>query len=204
MDPVKIAWRQLATAVAERPDAGPGRCKRCGSVTRVVALDDVVSAKFTGFDQLQSGDGLCAACTWSFASTTRLLTLVITPTKARVLDTPSLYEVLLAPVRDAVVVPFSGRKHVLPSAHWGTVRVDDANLVWTSSDAERLRVVANLRTSGVPPAALHQPTLPWAWARQHLELIGTTQREWETIAPWRNTPYLALALKATQHLKGQP
>lgn len=201
MDPVHVAWRDVAAS--GKRSGQLGRCRRCGSEDQVTPLSAVVSAKFTGFDQMRAGDGLCAPCAWAFESKTRQLTMAISPHQARVLDAPALFEVLLLPVRDAVVVPITGRKHVLPYAQWGSARVDDANLAWTQADANRLRVVASLRSRGVPASTLHDPTPPWAWARRNLDLTTTTQREWDAIAPWRNTPYVALAIKATQHLKGQ-
>jgi hypothetical protein len=179
LDPVKVAHGQHAwnDPVGNRI----GVCCRCGvSSPGIVAVRAVVSAKFNGWDQLHHGDGLCPACAWSFRPEARALTLAISTHNA-----------------------ISGRKHTLPYAQWGTVRVDDVNLFWREADVERLRIAASLRARGLPGPALHEHAPPSSWLRnQPLETWLATQREWDALEPWRNTAYLPLVVKATAYLKG--
>jgi len=130
--------------------------------------------------------------------------LAITEARATVLDTPALCDLLLrVPLREALVVPLSGRKHLLPYAQWGTVRIDDINLTWSSGDITRLQIVASLRSRGLAATALSEPAPSWGWIRtQPDELRAAALREWDALAPWRGTPHLQLAIKATTHLKG--
>lgn len=203
LDPVKVAYGQHAWngQVGNRV----GVCCRCGvSSPGIVAVRAVVSAKFNGWDQLHHGDGLCPACAWSFRPEARALTLAISTHNAVILDAALLCDQLLRPVTEtAIVVPISGRKHTLPYAQWGTVRVDDVNLFWREADVERLRIAASLRARGLPGPALHEHAPPSSWLRN--QPLGTwlaTQREWDALEPWRNTAYLPLVVKATAYLKG--
>ena len=203
LDPVDVAYRQHAVGRAASTQL-LGWCCRCDRNARLVPTRAVVSAKFTGFDQLHAGEGLCTGCAWSFSQAARRMVLSITPSTATLLDTPALFDCLLQPSgQAAVVVPISGRKHVLPYAQWGTIRVDDINLIWRASDVQRLRVVGELRTRGAPSAALREPTPPSRWlATQPTDTWEATYRQWRELDPWRTAPHLELAIKATHHLKG--
>lgn len=205
LDPVHVAWRHLGCPRVAG-EAAEGVCARCGTTAKVRPVRTVVSAQFTGFDQLSSlGDGFCQPCCWAFDAKNRRLILAITPSATQLLDAPGLYDRLLAPVRSALVVPLGGRKHVLPYAQWGSLRVDDINLQWTTEDSRRLGILAGLRGRGVPVTSLVDVTPPWKWLKtQPQELLISTQREWEALKPWRGSAYLSVAVKATQHLKGQP
>lgn len=203
LDPVAVAYRQHGTTTPDK-SLTDGLCCRCGMSRRLVPTRSVVSAKFTGFDEFQTGQGLCISCAWAFSTAARRLTLNITPKGSTLLDTPSLYDRLLRPSHSAaLVVPLSGRKHVLPYARWGTVRVDDINIVWRASDVGRLKLVAELRERGASAPTLAEPTPPWKWlSSQPRELWEATHRQWHELDPWRSTPHLDLAIKATHHLKG--
>ena len=88
-----------------------------------------------------------------------------------------------------------GRKHVLPTAVWGRLNVDDAALPWTDVEARRLQVVIQLRNLGVSGAALIGPAAPF----RVLTRLGAAQRAemlqlWPELDPWRPaTPWLAAA-----------
>ena len=203
LDPVWVAYLQHAPRDVAAP-AAETVCCRCGQRRPVTPLSRVVSAKFTGFDRLTIGDGLCVPCAWSFSSPVRRLTLAITETAAVVLDSAALYDCLLHPAqRAAVVVPISGRKHVLPYAQWGTIRVDDINLQWRPTDVHRLQITADLRRRGAPAPALAEHSPPHRWLRtQPTDTWEATHRQWRELEPWRPTPHVDLAIKATHHLKG--
>lgn len=203
IDPVQMAFTQHGTATFSE-GLPMGVCRRCGTHSTVTRITSVVSAKFTGFDSLGSGDGFCQACAWAYSAGTRRLTLAITATTATVLDSPTLFDHLLRLTQaTALVVPLSGRKHVLPHAQWGTVRVDDINLVWRTSDIERLRVVGDLRGRGVPTSSLEDPSPPWHWLRTQPDVTwSATQQQWRSLICWRATPHLQLAIKATHPQKG--
>jgi len=104
------------------------------------------------------------------------------------------------PAGAAVVVPLRpGRKHVLPTARWGVVTVDDARLPWGVRDAGRLRAALRLRQLGVsqrslsssaPPFTLVQSLTPAA-RQEVLEL-------WPHLAVWRGgTPWMQLVQRVT-------
>ena len=206
-DPVWVAYHHHHHHAPAAP-AGPtaeGRCCRCGQMGLVAPTRSVISAKFTGFDQMGAGDGLCLSCAWSFSAPARRLILAISTSTAILLDTPGLFARLLRPATgsDCLVVPISGRKHVLPYARWGTVRVDDINLTWRASDVHRLHVLAELRARGAPSTSLSDPAPPSAWlTKQPRETWEATYRQWRELEPWRPSPQLDLAIKSTNHLKG--
>lgn len=203
LDPVEVAYRHHAPTEPAAVSTF-GVCCRCGQTVPVQSMSSVVSAKFTGFDLLGAGDGLCQGCAWAFSTPARRLVLSITATTATLLDTPSLFDSLLRPSgSSAIVVPLSGRKHVLPYAQWGTVRVDDINLTWQPSDVQRLRIVAELRLMGAPATSLPGSAPPARWlTSRHPTTWEAIDRQWRQLNPWRPTPHLDLAIKATHHLKG--
>ena len=203
LDPVEVAYRHHAPTEPAAVST-VGVCCRCGQTVPVRSIGSVVSAKFTGFDLLGAGDGLCQGCAWAFSTPARRLVLSITATAATLLDTPSLFDSLLRPSgSSAIVVPLSGRKHVLPYAQWGTVRVDDINLTWQPSDVHRLRIVADLRLLGAPAPSLPAAAPPARWlTSRHPTTWEAIDRQWRQLDPWRPTPHLDLAIKATHHLKG--
>ena len=203
LDPVEVAYRHHAPTEPAAVST-VGVCCRCGQTVPVQSISSVVSAKFTGFDLLGAGDGLCRGCAWAFSTPARRLVLSITATAATLLDTASLFDSLLRPSgSSAIVVPLSGRKHVLPYAQWGTVRVDDINLTWQPSDVHRLRIVADLRLLGAPATSLPGSAPPARWlTSRHPSAWEAIDRQWRQLDAWRPTPHLDLAIKATHHLKG--
>lgn len=204
LDPVSVAYSQYGQPLLPAGNHAAGTCCRCGQHSPLLPVAAVVSAKFTGYDTLGPGQGFCQVCAWSHSATARKFTMGINRTTARVLDAAALFDALLAHDHStAIVVPISGRKHVLPHAQWGTIRVDDINLAWRPPDTIRLQALADLRRRGAPTRALSEATPTWAWLKtQPKTTWSSTQQQWELLAPWRSTPYLALAMKATTAQKG--
>jgi hypothetical protein len=67
-----------------------------------------------------------------------------------------------------------GRKHLLPTATWGHVTVDDAQLPWSTTDTARLaatRVATDAQTDG--PVGI-QRALGWAFHADPKITIGHT------------------------------
>lgn len=202
-DVVVVAWR----ASGSPTPAGAmrqGVCARCGLDTLVTSTAGVVSDTFTGFDAWAhpGGPTMCAAC--AFAYTPRLRS-----SAHQITRDPGVLEALsrteagcvlsggsLSP-DVAVLVPLrAGRKHLLPDARWGCVRVDDATLGWSHQDAARLRSVARLVAAGFPRGCLAEPAPPHRFLsripRQDWAGIFVA---WDLISRWRTpaSPWLALA-----------
>lgn len=164
MDPVHIAFRHHHHDASTDVGGELGVCCRCGTHDAVVPLNVVVSAKFTGFDALHRGDGLCGPCRWAFAKQHFTTVWKITRHSAVALQPTQLHEELLRPMRaDALVVPLGGRKHLLPHAQWGTVHTDDLNLHWRAPDAQRLSHLTWLRRHRCPTSSIPDPVPSWRW-----------------------------------------
>lgn len=194
-----------------RPDQSLtwGTCSRCGIDAELVPVRSAVSKAFTGFDGWSnpSGGGLCQACAWSYSTPglRRAVHLVrrrppglesLTKPRARAL----LCRGRLDPATTVVIPLRPGRKHLLPTAEWGQVCVDDARLPWTDHHAHLLDLVGQLRELGFGSRMLTEPApafqvmraLPrdrWGWVLQ----------SWNALAVWRSpdNPWLPLAVHLT-------
>lgn len=210
VDVVRTAW-----VAAGRPPAPGlpsasvvGCCARCGSSGALVEVRRVVSRSFTGRDHwtLPGRAGLCSACTWAYQEPALRkrahIVLGHRQPALHALDSPGLLEVLAREVdsQTAVTIPRSGRKHLLPSAQWGRVLLDDIALPWSRADAARLTVLEEIRALGASDADLRQSAPPWplvqaAGPAQRLRLV----QAWDKLRPWRNrSAYLEVALVATR------
>ena len=211
VDVVRTAW-----VAAGRPPAPGlpsasvvGCCARCGSSGALVEVRRVVSRSFTGRDHwtLPGRAGLCSACTWAYQEPAlRKRAHIIRGRRQpglHALDSPDgLLEVLAREVdsQTAVILPRSGRKHLLPSAQWGRVLLDDIALPWSRADAARLTVLEEVRGFGASDADLRQSAPPWPLVQtagpvQRLRLV----QAWEELRLWRNRPaHLEVALIATR------
>lgn len=197
MDPVDAAYRYLGGS-PKRSSVPLGRCCRCGQLRPVQPLHRFVSPKFNGWSELRDGAGLCASCGWAFASVSKKDPMWISRKSAAAMTFEQIHDHLLRPLEGiALVVPLSGRKHLLPYAQWGTVRVDDINLPWRIGDMRRLQILNELRREGVPASALQETTPPWTWLRHRLHEAELRSEQWRQLQPWRGTPYLLLAIKIT-------
>lgn len=191
-----------AAFTAAQPPAPPagsadrGDCARCpASDAPLIPTRLVVSKVFTAFDGWRdpTGHGVCAACAWAYQtrSLRRWPYLVTTKPGLRQLTPADLGRLLQQPLpaEVACIVPLRpGRKHLLPTAHWGRVTVDDASLTWTSADAARLAALRRLRRLGFGPRQLAEPAPAWGVLRR----LPPKQRrevhhEWAVLAPWRRS-----------------
>ncbi len=201
MDVLEAAWRAGGSPI---PDLEFGRrcsCARCGRPGPVTSTA-VVSDKWTGWSDWRSAvrPALCAGCAWGYREPTHRQggMLVTSAPSANALDAAGLARALsgaLAPDQAVVLPLHRGRKHVLPTAVWGRLNVDDAALPWTEVEARRLQVVIRLRHLGVSGAALARPAAPF---RVLTGLTATRRSEvlqlWPELDPWRPvTPWLAAA-----------
>jgi hypothetical protein len=205
MDVITAAW-QAAGRPQPPQTAGSGRCARCGTAAVLAATRNVVSGTFTGWDGWAhlASRGLCPPCAWAYRGPAlRLQPTWVTAQPA--ITHPALPE-LAAMLRwplsadAAVAVPLRpGRKHLLPSAAWGTVTTGDATLPWTAQDGRRLQVMQRLRVAGFGSRMLAAAAPAFAVLRllpsaQRAEVMG----DWEVLRPWRDRlPWLHLGLRLT-------
>jgi hypothetical protein len=129
--------------------------------------------------------------------------VTVHPPSLRQLNSTRLGDLLAVPLRPdvAVVVPLRpGRKHLLPTAVWGRVTVDDAHLPWTAADVLRFAAMRRLRARGFGSRMLHAPAPPWAVLRR----LPTADRayaldDWRTLDLWRSRrPWFDLAVQASR------
>lgn len=206
MDPVRTAWACHVTPGL--PQGGCDRCARCGVTEGSHLVNGVVSASFTGYDGWRAPVGryLCSCCAWAYQTSSLRMNMleVTTAPSCSYLTRARLYDRLAAGQLRATVavsVPLRpGRKHLVPYLEWGTIRIDDLNLSWSSGDAARLRGVGDLRRAGFPPASFTESAPPWRF----LSRIGAgewarIQDLWASLTPWRTSPaWLSVALIATK------
>lgn len=201
MDVLDAAWRAAGSPVPDLEFGRSGSCARCGR-SGLVTTTAVVSDKWTGWSDWRSAvrPALCAGCAWGYREPAHREggMLVTGAPSAVALDPAGLVRALsdgLAPDQAVVLPLHRGRKHVLPTAAWGRLNVDDAALPWTEADVRRLQVVIRLRHLGVSGAALTRQAPPF----RVLTGLTATQRSellqlWPELDPWRpTTPWLAAA-----------
>lgn len=180
-------------------------CAACAQKTDdAVAVGSVVSKNFTDFDlwQLPSAAGVCVPCAWAYTERS-LRTQPYEVSRAPSMQALSLrdvVEVLRRPLDPdvALSVPLRpGRKHLLPSAQWGHVQIDDVSLTWTRDDAARLAAVEQLTACGVRVHQLTDPAPRWTvlaplTRADRLEVV----RQWRQLDIWRRRqrPWLQLAI----------
>src|SRR6478672_1944888 len=201
MDVLEAAWLAAGRPIPDLAFDHSGSCARCGRRGPVTTAP-VVSAKWTGWSDWRSAvrPMLCAGCAWGYREPGHRHggLLVTTAPTVSPLDADGLAEVLSRELDtgQAVVLPLHrGRKHVLPTAAWGRLSVDDVTLPWTQAESARLQVVIRLRRLGVTGAALTKPAAPYRVlaglpAHQRMEMLHL----WPQLNRWRPaTPWLAAA-----------
>jgi len=210
MNVLTAAWISAGTSAgAPAASQSTGRCARCATSAPLVPVRDVVSKVFTGFDGWAdpAGRGLCAACAWGYSTPSlRAVPHLVTrePATMRELgraEAGALLTTGALGADSALVVPLRpGRKHILPTAAWGRVTVDDAQLPWTDHEAHLLGVVVRLRDLGFGSRMLAEPA-PAFQVMTGLDpaLWGEVMTVWSELAPWRVPagPWLPLALHLT-------
>lgn len=183
-------------------------CARCACAAATIKVGDVVSRKFTAWDNWAdpASPRLCLACAWAYRTTqlragTFLVTRPPRGPSCQPLTPPDLLEVLLeGPVPSDCLISLplrAGRRHVLPTARFGQVCLDGTNLSWSTGDARRLHLVAQLRSEGVPWTAFTDPAPPWRALRRSSD-PSQMLHSWEELAAWRESGlWLQAALAAT-------
>lgn len=214
MNVLTAAWTWSgAPASADTARIGRGRCARCALEADLTPVREVVSKAFTGFDDWAepAGRGLCGACSWGYSTPAlRAVPHLVDRDSAgmRELTRAEAGQMLQVGPLDtgrALVVPLRpGRKHILPTAEWGRVAVDDAHLPWTEREAGLLGVVAGLRELGFGSRMLAEAAPPYTvlsglpgsvWAQ--------VMDDWARLAVWRVQagPWLPLAVHLTTPIK---
>lgn len=206
MDVLTCAWRAAGEPHAGHRPRSDGMCARCGSPGDLVPARSAVSRSFTGYDGWinAAGTGLCQRCCWGYTHvdlrrTAHLVTR--RPAHLTALRRGEVADLLrLGPLDPglSLVVPLKpGRKHLLPSAVWGRVCVEDAHLAWTAADADRLQVLDQLRAAGFGSRMLASPApafsvLAGLPGEDRARVMGL----WHRLDPWRTpaNPWLAVAV----------
>ena len=214
MDVLTAAW--TAAGAPTSPSSIHGPCARCGRQASLTATRTVVSKVFTSFDSWvhPAGAGVCPSCAWGYRTPDlRSSAHMVTRSPKYGLSSltrPAVLEVLTSGrlnVDAALVVPLKpGRKHLIPDAVWGQVTLDDVHLPWTTAAADRLQVVADLRSRGFGTRMLEEPAPPWPILRRQPRADWIlVMAAWVQLDPWRTpaSPWLALALHITVPFKEQ-
>jgi len=198
MDVLTTAWtaagkpRPSLAAAARRT----GNCARCGTTSgELTATGKVISKVFTGFDHWHSphGPALCPSCTWGYRTPQlRAASHLVSadPARMRQLTIPQLGILLESPLPCdvAVIVPLHpGRKHLVPTAGWGRVTIDDIQLPWGVDDTRRLAAMRRLRAAGFGSRMLAEPTPPWpVFRRIPRHGWADVLTDWPALDPWRS------------------
>lgn len=208
MHVTEAAWR---AAGQPNPFPGPrasGTCARCEQPeTELVPTRTVVSKTFIGYDNWSNprARGLCPACAWAYSDDDlrKFPHLVhAQPALLKRLTGQDLAGILAAPLPadTAVIVPLHpGRKHLMPTAQWGRITIDDAHLRWTAAEAGRFAILRRLRFRGFGSRMLTEPTPPFdVLRRQDPADWPQLLIDWDHLQPWRAArPWLALAIRAS-------
>jgi hypothetical protein len=167
----------------------------------------VISKSFTAFDGWTNvtGAGLCSPCAWGYTEPTLRISShladrsVGTFTRLSTLEVGAILHYPI-PHDQALVVPLRpGRKHVLPTAVWGRVTVDDGAISWTTADVDRFKLLVQFRDQGFGPRLLSEPAPAWPILRRLTPIDRRhTMATWPALAPWRVRPqWLRLAIYAS-------
>lgn len=209
MNVLTAAWTSSSTPDDIDASGRFGQCARCATTAGLVPTREVISKAFTGFDGWAdpSGGGLCAVCAWGYSTPSlRAVPHLVSrdPAGMHELSRDGAGEFLASGPLDvdhALVVPLRpGRKHLLPTATWGRVVIDNAQLPWNVREVHLLRTVTELRALGFGSRMLTEPAPPYqvmsklppaSWSR--------VLHAWDELAQWRAaaSPWMALALHVT-------
>lgn len=206
-DPLRVAWHTHGAPVPPLAWRGPGVCDRCtASDPRTVRIIDVVSDKFTGWEQYGTASKhplWCPSCAWGHSDPAlRLVPWVVQGKTARKATSTDLAVALASPLPTdlAVIVPVSRKKHLFPQARWGVVTTDDIALPWGSAEVQRLDVLRTLRRYGFNEQALSEAaprfdTLRTLGPAHKVEVLHL----WPLLDPWRQMPlFMQVGIKASR------
>ncbi len=194
--PAHAAWVAAGEpTISERTTAPGQRCTLCrGTGHACVDYRDIVDRRFTDFEHWDTGlDQLCLPCAWSYLTDKPRLLVVTVDGRSDDASPRDVQSKLTAAALSSTCAVICGgrrRKYVLPTARWGHVNGEHAALEWTSTAAERLRVMCRLREfPGVtatdlaavqPPIAAMRATNPSQWTK--------LLEDWAALQPWREHP----------------
>lgn len=214
LDVVRAAWVASGRPFRGLRDGGGastvGRCARCDEAGGLVDVRQIVSRSFTARDGWlhPGGSGLCRACSWAYRELRlRQLPHIVqrTPLTLTALSPVTLSQALSRQIDDqvAITVPRSGRKHLLPSARWGLVLLEDIAVPWNHADAAHLYVVHDLRALGASDDDLRQPAPPWPLLRTAGPDRGSLLAGWSRLRQWREQrpAHLDIAVIATRNAR---
>jgi len=175
-----------------------GKCSRCGVVGEVWAHRQLISFRFTGWDRqpaMQVGhtDGWCFGCAVLYAYLPLrtggwFCTLggVVTPFKR--FDAGLR---LLTPLSagEAVIVPLSGRKHLVGVSLWGCVSTDGGVVSWGLGEAVFANQYYRMRQLGATSVDLLKLAPPVSVVRNNNVGLEVLQAEWDLLKGWRGTVF---------------
>ena len=176
----------------------PGRCGRCGDDGPTTASSRIISNRFTDFDTWPYGSRrLCAACAWAYSRrpTAQPAMLITANTVTECSTLASIAELLATGAlseTEAVVLPTTRRRHILPTAQWAHLATDGLVVRWDDAAAARLRSIQMLRrdldatwpqlSNAAPPAKALKAQPPQTWS--------AVLSAWSELQPWRRIPPL--------------
>jgi hypothetical protein len=205
-DPLRIAWRNFGQSWKSTADKNLiGSCGRCQNLERLTAFKDIISHNFTGWGAVDpSALGLCDPCAWGYRDPMmRIMPTIIHRDGRAIIATQEQLRFILSmsfPPDVAVSVPYSGSKHILPSAQWGMVVSDDGPLSWRSTEAGLTDIVSALRTLNINESELMEPAPP---AEAVFTLSTDTDKMielldlWAKLRVWQKGPHLRIAIAGT-------
>lgn len=199
--PLKEVWSHSGkpdTLAGFSKYAESGKCSLCGEKGTVVPVKRLVSNRFTNWDDYSNDDKpmWCNICAWAFnEKNNRSEALFISPESVySCYQVQSLREMFYKPLNrhTAVSVALNKNKHVLPYAQWGTVRIEDMNILWTAQEAEWARSIGTLVSMGFALGDIKKDDSPSFATVIKLAQEEATEayRLWDYIAPSRNNPAL--------------
>lgn len=202
-------WAGRSKNATPRPPTREGVCALTGLNGDVVDARHVLSDMFTAWDRFPfqhvdpDGVAFSFAAAWAFrhrpfqqqpsAFIDGVFREQLKPSELRAaLDNLGQY--------DAVCVPISRQKHVLPFAARGCVRVDDETITWTDRDRTLLATYAWFRSLGFGEAALTEPAPRWTiLKRLDTPTAAAVLAAWDELDRWREHPVrLDVAARATR------
>lgn len=182
------------------------RCAHCGAYSAEGdRVGSVVSRSFSAYDSWFdfSADRLCRKCVWLFTTgylRSSAYSVTTAPTM-QILGPKALSSLLSTPigVDTAVIVPLRGRKHLLASARWGAITVDDATVPWDRSAVAAVEVIHRLRAAGFGVKELRQQTPAYQRMRTiPPNLWAQVLSDWKSLEPWRaRGPWWELLVRAS-------
>lgn len=206
-DPLRIAWLNLGMDWAFTPDGNQiDSCGRCQLIKPLEAYKNIISNNFTGWGNINpSSYGLCDSCAWGYRDP-RLRTnaIIVHVEGSAFLATPDQLKILLSMSLSpdvCISIPYSGKKHLLPSAEWGMVVSDDGCLAWRSTEAHLINIISRLRPFGVYESEFMEPAPPYravAAIAQDTDGMIELLDLWAELRLWQNGPHIKLAIRATR------